>query len=169
MNIIEFKNNSFLKRIPITVLGNGNRIIIGENVKYLGGNILCDGYNCTIEIGNDTSIQWAHINAQERNSVIKIGERCMFSLNIMIRTSDSHTIYDENTKQRINNARSVFIGDHVWLGISVCVLKGVTIGSNCIIGTGSIVTHDIPNNSLAVGSPAKVIRKDVNWDNKLIY
>lgn len=167
-NIIEFKKKSFLRKIPITVLGNDNHIIIGENVKFLGGNILCDGSKCIIEIGKGTSIQWAHINAQERNTVIKIGENCMFSLDVMIRTSDSHTIYDVNTKQRINDAKSVFIGNHVWLGISAYILKGVTIGDNCIIGIGSIVTHDIPSNSLAVGAPAKVIRKDVNWNNKLM-
>lgn len=48
------------------------------------------------------------------------------------------------------------IGNHVWLGVQVFVLKGVVIGDNSIIGTGSIVTYDIPANSIAIGIPAKV-------------
>lgn len=166
-NIIEFKKGCLLNKIPITVFGNGNRVVIGEKVRVLGGSILCDGQNCTINIGRETSIQSAHINAQE-HSEIRIGERCMFSANIVVRTSDSHTIYDVNTKKRLNPAKSVTIGNHVWLAASVYVLKGVTLGDNSIIGTGSIVTHDVPENSIAVGVPAKVVKHNVNWAGKLM-
>lgn len=53
----------------------------------------------------------------------------------------------------------VTIGDNVWICAGVIVLPGVTIGSNCVIGAGSVVTKDIPPNSLAVGNPCKVIRE----------
>ena len=55
-------------------------------------------------------------------------------------------------------AESVIIGDNVWIGGSVTILPGVTIGDNVTIGAGSVVTKDIPSNSIAVGNPCKVIK-----------
>ena len=161
-NIVEL-NNCFMDNIPITIYGNNNHVIINENVKIFGGNIYITGSECLIKIGKNTSIQGAHINAQEHNTSIVIGEDCMFSGNIVIRTSDSHPVYCMETGKRINEAKSVHIGNHVWLGVQVFVLKGCSIGNNSIIGTGSVVTHDIPANSIAVGIPAKVIKNNVNW------
>jgi maltose O-acetyltransferase len=55
-------------------------------------------------------------------------------------------------------AEPVIIGDNVWIGGSVTILPGVTIGDNVTIGAGSVVTKDIPSNSIAVGNPCKVIK-----------
>ena len=63
------------------------------------------------------------------------------------------------------NAEAVVIKDNVWLGAGVIVLKGVTIGKNSVIGAGSVVTKDIPDNSLAIGIPAKVVKTiEDNYD-----
>lgn len=59
---------------------------------------------------------------------------------------------------RAGEPQPIKIGDRVWLGANVVVMKGVTIGKNSIIGMNSVVSKDIPENSVAVGSPAKVIR-----------
>lgn len=59
---------------------------------------------------------------------------------------------------RVGEPKPVTIKDNVWLGYGVIVMKGVTIGENSIIGMNSVVTRDIPANSIAVGSPAKVIK-----------
>ena len=56
-------------------------------------------------------------------------------------------------------AKPVTIGDNVWIGGSVTILPGVTIGDNVTIGAGSVVTKDIPSNSIAVGNPCKVVKK----------
>lgn len=163
-NVVEF-NNCLMDNIPITIFGNDNHVIIDENVKFYDGSVLITGTKCLIKIGRYTSIQGAHIIAQENETSIIIGKNCMFSTEIRIRTSDSHPVYCTKTGKRINEAKSVYIGDHVWLGIQVVVLKGSVIGSNSIIGAGSIVTHGIPKNSVAVGIPAKVIKSDVNWSS----
>jgi acetyltransferase-like isoleucine patch superfamily enzyme len=63
--------------------------------------------------------------------------------------------------KRINYARDINIGKHVWIGAYVNILKGVTIGDNSIIGIRSIVTKNIPQNCIALGVPAKVIRENV--------
>jgi len=87
----------------------------------------------------------------------------MLAYDIEIRTGDSHSIIDLNTHNRINYAQNVKIGNHVWLCADVKILKGVTIGKNSIIGTGSIVTKSIPDNCIAAGIPAKVIHNNVTW------
>ncbi|MDE6348466.1 MAG: sugar O-acetyltransferase, partial [Bacteroides sp.] len=56
-------------------------------------------------------------------------------------------------------ARPITIGNNVWIGAQVCVLPGVTIGDDCVIGAGSVVCKDISAGSLAVGNPCRVIRK----------
>jgi acetyltransferase-like isoleucine patch superfamily enzyme len=56
-------------------------------------------------------------------------------------------------------AKPIRVGNNVWFGGGVKVLPGVTIGDNCVIGAGSVVTHDIPANSLAYGNPCKVVRE----------
>jgi acetyltransferase-like isoleucine patch superfamily enzyme len=78
-----------------------------------------------------------------------------------------HPIIDLESKQRINYGRSIEIGDHVWIGAQAQILKGAKIGSGSIIGTRAVVTGAIPENCIAVGVPAKVIRHNVSWDRKL--
>ena len=91
--------------------------------------------------------------AEEKN--IFVGDDCMFSTDIDVNTSDSHLIFDCNTLQRVNYAKSIYIGDHVWLGKMAAVLKGSQIGSGAIVGTRSIITKKIPSNTSWAGSPAK--------------
>ena len=66
----------------------------------------------------------------------------------------------------INEPKDVNIGNHVWIAANVIVLKGVTINDGSIVGTRSVVTHDVPSNSLAVGVPAKTVKSNVEWTNK---
>ena len=108
----------------------------------------------------------AHFCAQEKNSIIRIGKDFMLSNNIIIRTSDSHSIIDNNTRQRINPAQNIDIGDHVWIGAWARILKGAIIGNNSVIATGSIVTSKIGSNCIAAGIPAKVVKENVDWDRE---
>lgn len=96
------------------------------------------------------------------NTSILIDEDCMFSHNVIIRTSDGHYIFDEQNN-RINPSKSIKIGKHVWISMNCTILKGVTIGDGAIIGIGSIVTHDIDSCCIAVGIPAKIIKKNIHW------
>ena len=69
-----------------------------------------------------------------------------------------HSTDPRERKTRQEWAKPVTIGNDVWIGGNVTILPGVTIGDNCTIGAGSVVTHDIPANSIAAGNPAKIIR-----------
>lgn len=166
-NTVKIGHDVFLNNIPIRIRGNNHHVEILNGVKIGGGDILCEGNGNEIIIGAGTSIQSAHINAQENGIHIKLGEECMLSEGIIIRTSDSHSIYDDSSQKRINPAKSVTIGDHVWIAARAYILKGVTIGHDSIIGVGSIVTHDVPSNVVAAGIPAKVKRANVNWSRNL--
>ena len=118
------------------------------------------------------------LEPRDANAVIVIGSECHFSNNVQIvsmssirigrycRIGDASQIFDCDFHQLDPAHRhvgtglieSVTIGDNVWLGSRVMILRGVNIGDNSVIGAGSVVTHSIPANSVAVGVPAKVIR-----------
>ena len=120
--------------------------------------------NTRIVIGQGTSLNVScHFMNREDNSEIHVGENCMFSYGITLRTSDSHPIFDIETGERINYAKSIMIGDHVWIASNVTVLKGVTIGDGSVVGANSIVTKDVPCNSLSVGMPNRIVKSNIRW------
>ncbi len=116
--------------------------------------------NATIRIGRNTGISGASICAAE---LVDIGEECLIGANVMIVDTDFHPIRSE--KRRYSGAllgvgiRPTIIENNVFIGAGSTVLKGVRIGVNSVIGAGSVVTKDIPPNSIAVGNPAKVIKQ----------
>ena len=88
---------------------------------------------------------------------VSIGDDCFIGPNVSIYTACHSTDpVERNTRQEW--AKPVSIGNNVWIGGSVTILPGVTIGDNVTIGAGSVVTRDIPSNSLAVGNPCKVVK-----------
>ena len=87
----------------------------------------------------------------------------MFSKGIDVRTGDSHSIINNITRERLNPAKSIVIQEHVWIGKNATVLKGVTVGSHSIIGSNSMVVKDVPVNCIVGGSPAMIIKDNVDW------
>ncbi len=168
-NVIEIMKGSILSDMMIYMLGNNHKLKIGENVNYKGGSLWFEDSHCQIDIGQNTSVESAHLAVTEPNKIISIGEDCMISYGIEFRTGDSHSIIDSKTKKRINWGQNIEVGDHVWIGAHSIILKGVNIGNNSIIGTKSLVTNSIPSNSIAAGIPAKVIRNDVDWVRERIF
>ena len=92
---------------------------------------------------------------QDQGGII-IGDGCLLGHNVII-TTLNHGIAPSKRQSLI--PKPVKIGRNVWIGASVTILPGVTIGDNAIIGAGSIVVKDIPENTIAVGNPCKVIRE----------
>ena len=92
---------------------------------------------------------------------ITIGNNVLMASNVLI-SSESHGMDPESDIPYMDQpllSEDVTIGDGVWIGQNVCILPGVTIGEKAIIGAGSIVTRSIPSYCIAVGNPAKVIKK----------
>ena len=122
------------------------------------GSYIQVGSNATLRIGN------TFINREVKiicNKSITIGDGCIVAMGTVIRDNDggNHKILAEGYE----NAKPVTIGNHVWLGENVMVLKGVTIGEGAIVAASSLVTKDVPAHTLVAGSPAKVIRENVEW------
>lgn len=102
-----------------------------------------------------------------RPILISIGNNCRFLANFTLLTHDSVTkVFGPIFHEFIPSSGAVTIGNNVYFARNCSVLKGVTIGDNCIIGFGSTVTHDIPSNSVAAGTPAKVICTIEEYYNK---
>jgi len=166
------KNNEFyggknclIDNLFVKIIGNNNTIIVGDNVRIKENcRFFIFGNNSKIIIGDNCSMTHdCQIEVQEENQSIRLGKNCMLSNHILIRTNDSHFIYDKTTRLRTNNPKSVDIGEHVWLAAGVTILKGVHIGNGSVIGMNSIVTRDIPSDCIAVGSPSKVVKENIFW------
>lgn len=132
---------------------------IGKNV-WIEPDFKCEfGKNITIE--DDVYINFGCIILD--CAEVTIGSHTLFGPNIGLYPVNHST----DAQERINGGcygKPIYIGKNVWLGGDVKVLAGVTIGDNTIIGTGSIVTKDIPSNVIAVGNPCKVIREITDKD-----
>lgn len=115
----------------------------------------CDyGYN--ISLGENF---YANVNCVILDGApVNFGDNVFVAPNCGFYTA-GHPLDVDLRNDGLEYARPITIGNNVWIGAQVCVLPGVTIGDNCVIGAGSVVTHDIPAGSVAVGNPCRVLRK----------
>lgn len=166
-NIIEFSEKSFLD-VDIFIKGNNNRIFIGKNCSLKKCRLWIEDNENSIIINNNSSIEYNTELATVEGKNIVLGEDCMLSSNIVIRTTDSHSITDLNGK-RINFGGNVEIRDHVWIGNNVTINKNVIIGNNNIISSNSLVTKSfVQSNCIIGGVPSQIIKERVNWLRKRI-
>lgn len=153
---------------PCSLQGDGQRRIkIGESTNIQGHCILgCwerygeQRFTPTLTIGNQCSIgEYNHITTCNK---ITIGDGILTGRYVYIGDNAHGGLSQEEAqippaKRKLISKGEVVIGNNVWIGDKVTILGGVTIGDNVIIGANSVVTHDVPSNSIAAGSPAKVI------------
>ncbi len=146
----------------ITLWGTNTKLHIHDAARIYNMNIIIKksvgGY---IEIGKASHLGGGTIVCAGNDNYITIGDNCMIAENVDIWNSDTHVITFQG--KDLDNAKPIRIQDHVWLGKSVTVLKGVTIGENAIVGMKSVVTKSIRPNTINVGIPSEEIRDQVNW------
>lgn len=127
----------------------------GSKFILSGNNILANGVKCVLE----------------PNSQVNIGQDCMFSDEVLIQCGSQHSVISLDDKRQINVDKSIVnIGDHVWLGRRSTIISSsreLDVGDGSILGISSTLTKSIPATSLAVGSPASVVKEKVSWSHHL--
>lgn len=153
-NLIQAYNNM----LP-TCLEERNKLlkqILGQawDDTFINQPFYCD-YGCNIRVGKRFFANF-HFTVLDE-ALVTIGDDVFIGPNVSLYTA-CHPTNPKERRTRQEWAKPITIGNDVWIGGSVTILPGVTIGDNCTIGAGSVVTKDIPNNSIAVGSPCRVIK-----------
>lgn len=140
-------------------------------IKYYKSRGIRIGSNCVFRSPMSTQIDLM------RPSLICIGDNVDMNKNFTIMSHDfGHRVFLYKYGDFLSSSGPVHVGSNIYFGVNVTVLKGVTIGDNCIIGAGSVVTKDIPSNSVAAGVPCKVlcsldeyyIRRKQEWVDEAI-
>ncbi len=165
----------------VTVSSNGNRktcwnieegakFKIGRNGRFSGQAGECFvGKNALLKVGTGFSINGNYRVVVSQGTSILIGDDCMFSYDVSMRSNDGHSIFDVVSKENINSTddvnknRGIVLGNHVWIGERACILYNTQIGNGSIIGAMSLVKSRIPNNCIVAGVPARVIKRNVAW------
>ena len=165
------------------VIGWLKEIHLGKGIRFYGKSYFLKSKNAHFQIGDNCTFRSSPlsnligvnrpciISAFEDSRVI-IGNNCGFSGTVIggfkevvlgenVRCGANTLITDSDWHLddfRTSEPQAVFIGDNVWLGVNVIVMKGVIIGENSVIGAGSVVTRSIPPNVIAAGNPCVVIK-----------
>lgn len=156
--------------LNLRVIGNNKIIHIGSSSKKIRNLKITSirGDNQKLIIGDSFGCGGTDIQMNDGDEDCIIGYDCLFSWNIKIRTSDGHSVVDLTTKRAINLPRDVFIGDHVWVGEDVKILKGATVQNDSVIGSSSIVTKPFDeSNIILAGIPASIVKRNITWDRKM--
>ena len=130
---------------PNVSLRNGERIVIGARTK----------------VG-----ERAYLWAGDGSGAIHIGEDCRLGPEVFITASDYGLRPDEPIAYQDRNERDVTIGNDVWLGARVFIGAGVELGDGCVVSAGSVVTRSLPAGSVAVGVPARIVRRREDYGDR---
>jgi len=171
-NILYCQDNVTLKNVTLRFSGH-NSVVFLSSSKH--------SYTLTVNIFNNSTLYFGennYFNPHGRNMSLILsegrniffGDGCLLSFGISVRLADPHLIYDIQTKERINQSNSVFVGDHVWIGQDVLLLKGTRIGSGSILGANSVIANKtVHSNSSWAGNPAKLIRDGIFYSEECVH
>lgn len=189
-NLLRVDDNTILKGCRFYINGSGNKIIIEKSNQLFKAEFIINGNNCEIHIGdkndfsggndvfsasgnktkivigNENAFAWGHHNlTAEDGTSLYIGDGCLFSNDIYIRTGDSHSIFSAESGEKLNVEKDVRIGNHVWVAPCSRILKGSCVQDGSVVGTGSIVTKEITKKNVVIaGNPAKIVKENIRWE-----
>jgi acetyltransferase-like isoleucine patch superfamily enzyme len=139
---LEIGRDAVIKLGRWSWIGHGTKIRAHEGIVEIGAKSVL-GQECTIS-------SFQHVS---------IGRECIVADRVMLIDFD-HGVVEEERPIRLQGIykRDVRVGNNCWIGYGACLLRGATVGDNCIIGTSTVVTKDLPPNSVAAGAPARILR-----------
>ncbi len=139
-------------------------VTFGENV-YFVPPLTCE-YGTHLKIGSNL---FANANCTILDiAQVTIGDNCMFGPNVTLCTA-GHPVHPGSRNTGWEYGKPIVIGSNTWIGTGAIILPGVTVGNGCVIGGGSVVTRDIPDMTVAVGNPCRVIRRLTDEDRKYLF
>lgn len=148
LNVTEYLVTKTAKQVIKQLIPNGTKSL------YIEPPFHCDyGYNITCGERVYFNVNCVVLDVAK----VIIGNDVMFAPGVQLYTA-THPV-DKELRKTLEYGKPITIGNDVWIGGGTIILPGITIGNNCVIGAGSVVTKDVPDNSMAVGNPAKVIKK----------
>lgn len=152
-------------RLKVTFDGDNGTLRIGHHADtgWLQANIRI-GEDSTVEFGNNVSTTAICVISAVEGTTVTFGNDVMIASGNQFRADDSHPIFDVKTGVRVNPSKDIIIGNHVWFAFESCALGGAVVGDGSVIGFRSVVTGEIPSNAVAVGAPAKVVRRSIAWE-----
>jgi acetyltransferase-like isoleucine patch superfamily enzyme len=148
----------------IAFVGPGVSLEIGRGATLRLGRWSWIGHGCKIrvhegvvEIGAKTVLgQECTISSFQR---VSIGRECILADRVMLIDFDHGVVeVDRPVREQGIYKRDVRVGNNVWVGYGACFLRGTTVGDNCVVGTNSVITKDVPDNAVVAGVPARVLR-----------
>lgn len=157
---------NFADRSDFDTLAEIVKELLGKSENaFINPPFYCD-YGKNIEVGKNF---FANYNCTIIDvAKVKIGDNCQFAPNVSIYTA-GHPLHPVARNSLYEYGIEVTVGDNVWIGGNTVIMPGVHIGSNTVIGTGSVVTKDIPDWVVAAGNPCRVIREITEEDFEYYY
>lgn len=164
-NRITILDGGNLNKVRIYMYGNGNRILISENSHIHHADIeIISNEGATLHIGKNLDMGKNNNFVVGEGGNIYIGDDCLFSHEITIRGNEGHKIIDMHGNV-VNKNKDVKIGNRVWIGENVKVLKGVEICDDVVLGTSAVVTAGkYMGNAVYAGIPAKLVKDNIVWE-----
>lgn len=179
--------SEYFPGLKVDFYGNGSKLVLHLGTRFSGcrcelqanssveigpssfgiNGLLIHSVGGSVKIGKDFSCWGVNFRVQEVGSSIIVGEDCMFSSEILLYPTDIHAIYDIHTLKCLNISQPIVIGNHVWVGRCVKMLKGASVADNSVVGMDSIITKKFTQpHSIIAGSPARIIRQGINWSRE---
>lgn len=156
--------------LTLKLQGQNNKINIGQNIGIVQGLaiFMClNGKNRLLSIGDKTSFMQTEIHSYDTDSVVNIGDDCMFAHNTNVVNTDTHPVFQNG--KLINKAENCTIGDHVWVAQDATILKNSQVAGGSIVARSALVCKKFTNkNCILGGVPAKIIKENIEWTNQTI-
>ncbi|MHB0671887.1 hypothetical protein HVPorG_04871 [Roseomonas mucosa] len=173
----------FSQGLKLNFMSHSCHVFIEDDCVLAGLEASFFSPNCTLRIGARSILRGSIFFKSPDNSVnigqnvrartglfmnvtggnIRIGNDCLLAA-VKFRTSDSHAIKDLTTGELLNPPGNIDVDNHVWLAEDVLLLRNARVGAGSAVGARSVVNRELPPNSLAVGTPARVVREGITWE-----
>jgi acetyltransferase-like isoleucine patch superfamily enzyme len=164
-NVVRVHEKARIGRLSIVFDCDDGLFELGpsQGVPAFLGNIRV-GQDASVRIGRNVSTTATVVISAVEGTSVTVGDDVMLASGNQLRADDGHPIFDVRTGKRVNRSRSITVGNHVWLAFDAVLLAGAEVGDGSVVGFRSVVKGKIPNNCIAVGAPARVVRRDIAWE-----